>query len=780
MKNLLVCSAVVFFCLGCEKVCAQINLNNPKTYGIWQWLSPPVSKKTYPEIRGRMYAAKWADIEPSPNVWKWTEFDKEIEERITDYLPIIFKVYTKEDAPMWLYSNGVPKVIEKDNTGAAIGWAPYYADNDYKFYFKRMVTAVRKHIETYPSNIRNYIIGVQGCYGSTGDYIGYKGNVDAQYQLTTIQFADLFKEFSLYYYNEYANTNPRIYIVSNPSFNAEDNFEWVAANMPGSWFKCSNMSKGYQLNGEKSKSAWLYPILNEPLNNGSYVRARSEITNDGLLTGWWEEMPYKNMLAVMCYAIHWGLDWSNQGPNQFNDHLNDTAFFFFNKYAGQKNPLTATNAMCYLKDVIDASDATRFPASTYGAVVQTAARFNSVLQPFIPYGAKLEDVSNAMKTEYENIHARGINDVGWDLFPGNYERYIHQLNANTTSIGYWNVSSANSNSIYGRFARGFAIEKNKTALYFDLDNGFLGNRALNGAYPVTIEITYLDYGTGSWQLYYDSKSYKDKLAYTVNCTNTNLWKKKTITLADAYFGNRASSGSDFYIRNTAGNTKNVIFSMVELSRTVTANSLTGLYSSSVANFDTLCVNSVSQPKALMLSGSGLTSSNITIGPKEGFSFSLTNIPFNGSGVASSSIPVNAYAGQKSSVKSAVSSGNLSARSQNECGTPDPRFKIVTTQREASSNIAAVTESGKVSSHKMAIIPNPVQDIATLQFYTENSFTYSVKIADMTGKIVLIKKGTALPGIVIERLDVQKLVTGQYFVTLINSKGEKETLKLMKQ
>lgn len=624
MKNRLANTALAIFCLTCSVVQAQVDLNNVKNYGVWQWLSAPLSVKTFPEIRGRMYNAFWKDIEPSPNAWDWTLFDNEIKSRIADSLPFIFKVYTKEDAPMWLYSNGVPKVIERDNAGFQTGWAPYYMDPDYKFYFKRMVTAVRQHIESYPLSTRKFIIGVQACFGSTGDYISYKGNVASQYEISYTEFFELFKEFSLHYKAEYANTNPKIYVLSNPPNTGREQYEWVAANLPGQWLKCGTMGKGYQLNDERTKYSWLYPMINNPQPDGNYVRVRSEITHDGLLTPWWDKIPYQNMFSIMCYGIHWGLDWSNQGYNQFTDNLYDSAFFFFNRYAGQKNPLTATNAMCFLKDVIDASDAVRFPASTYGTVSRTAARFNSVLAPFIPYGAKLEDVSSAIADENVNVDATGINDVGWDLFPGNYERYLHQINANATSTGYWNVVSADPKSMYGRFARGFEISKGKTALYFDVDNGFLGNKALSGAYPVIIDIIYLDNGTGSWQLLYDANTNSNKVAYTLTCTNSRQWKKASITISDANFGNRATSSSDFFIRSASGNTQNVLFSFVELSRPAGGGSGIGLFSSDSPVFDTVCVNSTTAPQAFVVSGSYFTQSTVTVGPKAGFQFSTAS------------------------------------------------------------------------------------------------------------------------------------------------------------
>lgn len=618
MKNLYLSVLVVLCSIVCLHTNAQTDTIHYK-YGIWQTFGDPMSPSTYPEIQGRLCNFRWADLEPQKDVWDWTAFDSELTKRANDGLPIIFMVYTKQDAPEWIYNNGVPKVTEKDDKGNAVGYAPYYMDADYKLYFKDMIKKVHQHIETLPANVREEVIAVQGCFGSTGDYISYKGTVPSQYELTSQQFMSLFQEFSLAYYQEYVNSSPKIYLLSNPQNNGDDQTFWLLNNCPNSWIKTGTLGKGYQFNYEKDKAAWLYNILNNP-QTGNYIRARSEIIGGGLLSPWWTAMPYKNMFALLGYAVYWGVDWSNQSYDQIIDHNYDPAFTFYNKYAGHKDPAFSNNAMCMLKDVIDAQDSVRFPASQYGAVALTTTRFNNVLSPFIAYGAKLEDANTALLGEMDNLSAKGINDVGWNLLEGNYDKFMHQINANETSAGYWNVASADPNTMFGRFARGFDIAKGKNALYFDVDNAFLNNKALNGAYPIQIEVTYLDKGFGSWELLYDAKGNANKSGLSVTCANTNTWKTISVTVSDAYFDNKALSGSDFYIKNKG--TENVLFAVVELSRNGTAGSGSALFYSDPLTYDTICVNSSSYAQNVTVSGQLLNNTPVTVGPLNGYSFSL--------------------------------------------------------------------------------------------------------------------------------------------------------------
>lgn len=631
MKNHLFKIFIGMFCLITTTVSsfAQGVDTSHYNFGIWQYGSDALSKVTFPEIRGRIEIYYWKDIEPSSNVWNWTFFDSCLASKTKDQLPVIFKVYTKDYAPDWLYTNGVPKVSEKDNAGNITGYSPYYADPTYKMYFKRMVTNVRQHVETLPDSIRRYIIGVQGCYGSTGDYISYKGTVDPQYRITVNGFFDLFKEFSMHYYNEYKNVTPKIRLVSNPSSKGQEQVTWLLANCPGGWLKQGNLGKGYQLNDEKSKYTWLAPILNLP-QQGEYMRSRCEIVSDAVLAGWWTKFPYKNLFTVFCYGLHWGLDWSNQGNDQIFNPKYDPALAFFNKYAGQKDPSKATNAMIALKDVLDAADSVRFPAATYGNVTRSNQnRYQKIVNAYQSYGAKLEDVASAVSTEDINIHATGTNDVGWDLIASNYERYIHQITPNVTSAGYWNISSADTATIYGRFGRGFDLGKSKDRLYFDVDSSFLNYAPLNSQYPVIFEVTYLDSGYGSWQLYYDAQDSTDRLAASVTNNNSRLWKKIAVTVNDPYFGNRALGGSDFYIKNNGS--ENVIFSLIELTRSSGNLSNVGLFTSPVSTFDDVCIKDSSTARLFTLTGAFLDGSDVVVGPLSGYSFSLSsNGPYSDS------------------------------------------------------------------------------------------------------------------------------------------------------
>lgn len=636
MKNLACMLMLCFALILTKEGMAQATDTTEYNFGIWQGWSKPLSITQYPEVKGRLCNLKWKDIEPQPNVFSWAAFDSEMASRASDGLPIVFAIFTKEDAPVWLYQNGVPKVIERDSLGYAIGYSPYYKDSSYKYYFKRMIDSVRQHVETLPSYVREKIIAVQTAFGSTGDYISYKGIVDLRYQLNDADFFELFKEFTTYYYTAYSNSNPLIRLLNNPNKTGKDQIDWLMKNAPGGWLKSPAMAKGFGFNNDLERIGWLYDYMNKPLN-GNYFRSRSEMAGSNTQSGWWIKNIYKNMFATMAYNIHWGLDWPNQTEEYIKNAYHTPSFVFFNKYAGKKDPVKSDVAMCFLKDALDAADSIRFPASQYGEVSQyNASRYSLIQQQYTAYGALLEDVSAAMSSiDLGNLAATGTNDVGWKILRGNYDRYLHQIDANETSVGFWNIPSSDPNTIYGKFGRGFELASNKDALYFNVDDLFLNNAPVNGQYPITIDITYLDKGAGSWQLFYDGVDQSDKPSIQVYCTNSGLWKKATVTWNDAYFGNRGIKNADFYIKNSGA--EDVIFSLVELSRNHKGIANFGLYALSNPSFDTICVNSTSRPSSFVIGASSLDGSPITVRPLDGYEYATDS-----EGVFADSLTINNY------------------------------------------------------------------------------------------------------------------------------------------
>ena len=130
----------------------------------------------------------------------------------------------------------------------------------------------------------------------------------------------------------------------------------------------------------------------------------------------------------------------------------------------------------------------------------------------------------------------------WYPQRGNFNFWLYQNNSVAGGVGkaVWNVTS----DYRGRYARRTDAATGNPYLYFNVDDGYI----LGGSSTVSVTVTYLDQGTGSWRLEYDSLTDPYAVGFTVQKQNTGQWRTATQVLRNVYFNNR-ESGQDFRIYN---------------------------------------------------------------------------------------------------------------------------------------------------------------------------------------------------------------------------------------
>jgi hypothetical protein len=164
-----------------------------------------------------------------------------------------------------------------------------------------------------------------------------------------------------------------------------------------------------------------------------------------------------------------------------------------------------------------------------------------------------------MAVVMQNRSAKRMNDVGWNIDAGNYQRYLTQYDPNGTSQGYWRVGP--KDQPYGRFARGFDTASGRNAMYFDIAGRFFGGKP---APPLRLRVVYFDSGHGAWEIRYDARGNPAKTALAVRNTNTGRWKEAAVTVTDAHMGNRGEHGADLMLVNTSK--ENTLFHIIEVVR----------------------------------------------------------------------------------------------------------------------------------------------------------------------------------------------------------------------
>ena len=159
----------------------------------------------------------------------------------------------------------------------------------------------------------------------------------------------------------------------------------------------------------------------------------------------------------------------------------------------------------------------------------------------------------------KNRQRDNYNDVGWNILPANYCRYLEQVDADRTSVGWWHAGP--EESIYSRFARGFDVEVGKAEMFFRLDDKFFNDSQIS--HQVDLAVTYLDRGQGQWSLCYFNGTSKTT-ARTVRCRNSGEWKTIALKLDDARFNRGLERESDLTIKHLDG--EPALFHMLELER----------------------------------------------------------------------------------------------------------------------------------------------------------------------------------------------------------------------
>ena len=566
------------------KQAGQLPTSKPDFPGIWGIWGSGVSVEGKPWLKGHVVTVGWDEIELANGQFDWTKLDRKIAKVASQGLYVMTLVYAGDHSPEWIYSTGVPRVQSDIKGGTSY---PYYLNDnngdgdgddlgEFRFYFKRMIARAAQHVDqlnndaSLPSHHR--IVGVQGPVGASGDPQPYERETDdvagsngwfgegTPYEISRGEWEAYQQEMFLYYYNQYETTNPRIHTLLNI---ADDKamYEWGLANLPGVWVKYGRVGDRYQRNRESDNSSassgsWIWESVRE-FRNGVAHRSRAEMDLTHL--GWFTAAPVWNMYWTNLWDLHTGLDMHNIVKEDLENPAHTETFTFFTRYAGYKDPRDSIGVWVALRDGLDASDTGRFPEHIYGLQLggKNKERYLKIAEAFGPYGVRQEDPDALNKTSYD-----ALNDVGWRIYSGNYQMWLYQLDPDTTSQGLWRVGP--KDQPYGRFARRFDGASDKSTMYFGIDDRFFFERPLDGAYPVTIRVVYLDEGTGQWALQYDARGDIRKTAIVVTKTNSRRWKEQTITVHDGYFGNRGPNKADMMLVSLDG--EDDAFHMIEVTR----------------------------------------------------------------------------------------------------------------------------------------------------------------------------------------------------------------------
>lgn len=552
-----------------------------QAFGVWDRGSS-FDPKDYPFLKGIAYNEKWADIEKQQGVFNWSSLDKAMETAVSRNQFIFLSLGVGPDSPEWIYTQGVPAVYCNDQIHDSWPVYPYYPSEAYKIFFQRLITEFGKHIHSYPKAKQERIAFIQVKTGCTGDECAYKGRViEKKFDLPTKSPA--WREFRLWVFDLFVENfqkdakQPQIALMfNNVTPESEEGgkeggfteeWNWVMKNACGGvGIKIAGSARGHHLSGEKTKIEMWQPRL--IATEGTPLFARSEMDQTWQRAMFWVNLPLSFYWAALTGLQNGQSIWdiSSGAINNCKELGFDYSFCFFNKYAGQIYPKTATDAFCALHKGLDAADTKAYAEDKFGqATAKNVERMMKICAAYAKYGASVDDKDALLLGQVRQRDTqKGLNDVGWDIWPDNYGRFLYQIDADATSIPLWRVGGpiTKKSSIYSRFARGFEHAGGKDVMYFKLHEGFSQG---NEPKVMTVTVVWYDSIKGSgWKLTYDAGKPQMKAALTVNGKGDKQWHHETVTINDAVLRQNGIKGSDFALVNT--DTKDDIFSLIEVHR----------------------------------------------------------------------------------------------------------------------------------------------------------------------------------------------------------------------
>ena len=538
-------------------------------WGVYSWAgwnTNEVSRESHPLIKGAPIIMKWGDVEPEQGVFRFDEIlGKKLEIAEANDFYTFVTIWVAPNAPRWLYENGVPELTMTPTIGPlgqSRDWTfQYYLDDDYIFYFHRLLTEFGAYLMQLPDNQRERVLFVQSAEGSTGDGWGYKGKpMDLKYDISDEEWGEFRIEAWKVLKEAVSDKDGEqvIPLLVNYDSNSEIQYNWLLENLPVIGLKNGMFSHGYHISDTRARIENWENFKKDVYAHGMEFFSRGEQDKEWEVYGWSTQNPEQAFYWTGIFATHCGLDMWNVPAKASEGYHYQDAINFFNKYAGHQDPASAPAAFCALRKGLDASDTLAYPEEQFGvAQKNNIDRYLSIASAYSEQGAFQGDPEKATGGGMINRKRQDYNDVGWGILDGNYQRFIRQIDPEHTSRGWWHTGP--EKSIYGRFARSIRLEDGKGAIYFDVDDSFY-----SGDGPLKLHIIWLDNGSAEWTLNYDSEKNPEKAAFSHLNENSGTWKEKTIEINDARMANRGKRQSDIFIETTGD--EEPVFHLIEVEK----------------------------------------------------------------------------------------------------------------------------------------------------------------------------------------------------------------------
>ncbi len=435
--------------------------NDPKCFGV----SADEDKWPYGKIS--MQGGKWGDIEIAPGVFDFFDLDRDIMRKTANGWYVWYFGYTGPASPDWLQTNGVEWIFTDDIAHRfSAGGYPNYFDPDYQFYLKRCLNTIIEHFTNYPPQVRSKLIFAGWGWGATGDATPWKGTPLPAYEAllqtypgyTNGWFRDWYMPMMMdYVYKQLKNIQPIIHSYGD--------YHDGGTNLRAPWQKRGYQGHFTMLKQDQTAFNEQYWQRHSVPTNDWFIRSRSETSGHQSHGYWWERQPW-NMWNQLRYLLHYGVSIENvsKGIDDNPDMWPAFEWYTDRANADYLNPVNSKYAFCSLRMAIDSYNTDLYPESVYGVAHPRSPglqRMINLADAFAAFGAQQGDPVASVGGTLVQRATSSWNDVCWNCITSNYNRWLYQIDPDTTSQGWYAVGP--SNQYYGAYARGFHLKKDSNS-----------------------------------------------------------------------------------------------------------------------------------------------------------------------------------------------------------------------------------------------------------------------------------------------------------------------------
>lgn len=514
-----------------------------------------------PYVKNIFVIFQWSDLEPENGSFVFEQtVGRVISEVGQNGKGVALMVWAGPSSPNWIYSSGVPLVQVKD---ANNDWHyPYYFSDAYQKYFFRLLENLGSYLKSIPEDAIKkvqFLAVTEGSTGDTGPFQGRAVPVDEKYRIAQKDWMDFrMKVWERYRKALWKDGKTIIPLLFTDDANTERERGWQLANLSEFGVKKGQFGHGYNNNNILRLIDPWTSLKESAKRKKVLIFARGEWDNILLNQGWVKRNPGLAFYWSALSALYFDLDYWNPAPSvirkqeSFSDGLK-----VYNKYASSLgDPVKATYAFCAMHRMLDIMDVKTFPERIYGKAQRTnVQRYLNIIKEFTSHGASIGDTARLSASTMDSRRRNADNDIGWNVYGGNFFKHLEQVAPEETSDAYWNLDT----TIYGRFARAFKM-KPGNELFFSLNKNFFRS---NESQRVLVSVISKDSGTGSWELLYFNG--KEKVsAGKIRNGGSNKWVEHSFTIPDGVFNNGLNRKSDLILRYNGGD--NTFFHLIELKK----------------------------------------------------------------------------------------------------------------------------------------------------------------------------------------------------------------------